>query len=232
MLSVKQGCINYHFLSLWYDSTWDWTLVSWTIGERFTYRKVWKRNDEYQRIIRCKYKPSIHGIKWLLLILVDQFLYLGSNILPTESDMKIRMRKTWAVIDKISKVQYLIDQKKWNYNYSKFSPSYYYCMILTLTKRPQKKAKGKQHTNAKRCSEEIFEAAPNKTAVARSLTFHLTNYPKKICWASLEWRSLMDSDTETYQWWLSCKNLHSSAQCGPRMLPIWQILSAMTNREE
>ena len=28
MLSVKQGGIKYHFLSLWYDSTWDWTLVS------------------------------------------------------------------------------------------------------------------------------------------------------------------------------------------------------------
>ena len=33
MLSVKQGGIKYHFLSLWYDSTWDWTLVSQTIGE-------------------------------------------------------------------------------------------------------------------------------------------------------------------------------------------------------
>ena len=28
MLSVKQGGIKYHFLSLWYDSTWDWTQVS------------------------------------------------------------------------------------------------------------------------------------------------------------------------------------------------------------
>ena len=28
-LSVKQGGIKYHFLSLWYDSTWDWqTLYS------------------------------------------------------------------------------------------------------------------------------------------------------------------------------------------------------------
>ena len=25
MLSVKQGGINYHFVILWYDSTWDWT---------------------------------------------------------------------------------------------------------------------------------------------------------------------------------------------------------------
>ena len=27
--------IKYHFLSLWYDSTWDWTPVSRTIGEHF-----------------------------------------------------------------------------------------------------------------------------------------------------------------------------------------------------
>ena len=33
MLSVKQGSIKYHFLSLWYDSTWDWNLVSRAIGE-------------------------------------------------------------------------------------------------------------------------------------------------------------------------------------------------------
>ena len=33
MLSVKQGGIKYHFLSLWYESTWDWTQVSRAIGE-------------------------------------------------------------------------------------------------------------------------------------------------------------------------------------------------------
>ena len=33
MLSVKQGGIKYHFLSLWYDSTWDWTQVSRATGE-------------------------------------------------------------------------------------------------------------------------------------------------------------------------------------------------------
>ena len=33
MLSVKQAGIKYHFLSLWYDSTWDRTSVSWTIGK-------------------------------------------------------------------------------------------------------------------------------------------------------------------------------------------------------
>ena len=37
MLSVKQGGIKYHFLSLWYDLTWDWTPVSQTIGEQSTH---------------------------------------------------------------------------------------------------------------------------------------------------------------------------------------------------
>ena len=37
MLSANQGSIKYNFLSLWYDLTWDWTLVSWTIGEHSTH---------------------------------------------------------------------------------------------------------------------------------------------------------------------------------------------------
>ena len=37
MLIVKQYGIKYRFLSLWYDSTWDWTPVSRTIGEYSTH---------------------------------------------------------------------------------------------------------------------------------------------------------------------------------------------------
>ena len=37
MLSFKQGSIKHHSLSLWYNSTWDWTLVSQTIGKHFTH---------------------------------------------------------------------------------------------------------------------------------------------------------------------------------------------------
>ena len=32
-----QGGIKYHFFSLWYDSTWDWTSVSQTVGEHSTH---------------------------------------------------------------------------------------------------------------------------------------------------------------------------------------------------
>ena len=34
LLSVKQGGIKYHFWSLWYDVTKDWTQISRTIGEQ------------------------------------------------------------------------------------------------------------------------------------------------------------------------------------------------------
>ena len=37
ILSIKQGHTKYHFLSLWYDSIWDWTLVSQTIVEHSTH---------------------------------------------------------------------------------------------------------------------------------------------------------------------------------------------------
>ena len=33
LLSVKQGGIKNHFLSHWYDLTWDWNQVFWAIDE-------------------------------------------------------------------------------------------------------------------------------------------------------------------------------------------------------
>ena len=40
ILSVQQGDIKYHFLSLLYDSTWDWTQVSQTIGKTLPIRPI------------------------------------------------------------------------------------------------------------------------------------------------------------------------------------------------
>ena len=40
MLSVKQGGIKYHFLSLWYDLPWDWNQVSRAISERSNHRVI------------------------------------------------------------------------------------------------------------------------------------------------------------------------------------------------
>ena len=37
ILSVKQGSIKYHFLNLWFHSTWDWILVSRAFGKQSIY---------------------------------------------------------------------------------------------------------------------------------------------------------------------------------------------------
>ena len=66
MLRVKQKGIKYHFLSLSYDSTSDWTSVSRAIGKHSTHwgnrvhflgMKMWepKENRATQSVIRNVY---------------------------------------------------------------------------------------------------------------------------------------------------------------------------------
>ena len=54
MLSVTQGGIKYHFLSLWYYSTWDWTPVSQAIGEHFTHFVIFQYCEYIKNIIWLK----------------------------------------------------------------------------------------------------------------------------------------------------------------------------------
>ena len=49
MLSVKQGGIKYQFLSLSYDLTWDWTLVSRSIGEHYSFDQSQLENAEWMQ---------------------------------------------------------------------------------------------------------------------------------------------------------------------------------------
>ena len=60
MLSVKQGGMKYDFLSLWYDSTWDWTPVSRTIGEHSTH----KANDPNIAILEA---ILMYAGKWMVI---------------------------------------------------------------------------------------------------------------------------------------------------------------------
>ena len=74
MLSVKQGGIKYHFLSLWYDSTWDWTQVSRAIGEPRVIRGFKKVNAPGENSNTSNFKE----IKMILLMFTSsQDLYLG-----------------------------------------------------------------------------------------------------------------------------------------------------------
>ena len=57
MLSVKQGGIKYHFLSLWNDSTWDWNPVSQTLLDldRESKKTVEHESDNYSNYIWCSW---------------------------------------------------------------------------------------------------------------------------------------------------------------------------------
>ena len=55
MLSVEQGSSKYHVFHLWYDLTWDWTLVSWAIGNYSAH----KANINFLKSISfCTYFPG------------------------------------------------------------------------------------------------------------------------------------------------------------------------------
>ena len=47
MLSVKQEDIKYHFLSLLYNSTWDWTPVTQAIGEYSNHYAIGEHTHHY-----------------------------------------------------------------------------------------------------------------------------------------------------------------------------------------
>ena len=64
MLSVKQGGIKYHFFIFWYEATWDWTLVSQTIGKQWVecLLMVWETRvqsqvESYQRLEKWYLMP-------------------------------------------------------------------------------------------------------------------------------------------------------------------------------
>ena len=61
MLIVKQGGIKYHFLSYWYDMTWDWTPVSQTIGEHSTKPHLYYVNVD---ISFSKWDTTARYVRW------------------------------------------------------------------------------------------------------------------------------------------------------------------------
>ena len=70
MLSFKQGGIKYHILSLCYNSTWDWTPVSWAIDEHSNRSANVRLIDNiiYINTIYIEYRYNIYD-KLLLNIL-------------------------------------------------------------------------------------------------------------------------------------------------------------------
>ena len=85
MLCVKQGDIKYFFLSLWYDSTWDWSPFSWAIGKHSTHSFLFHYNLTFfffcqglKKFFDSVSKPStpFQFLFNLLLVLIQTFSFL------------------------------------------------------------------------------------------------------------------------------------------------------------
>ena len=81
MLSFNQRGIKCHFLSLWYDSIWDWTQVSKAIGEHSNhYTKV--RYTGMDSILRIFLYSFFSIFSVLLLVISYQLFFLPLCLKP------------------------------------------------------------------------------------------------------------------------------------------------------
>ena len=95
-----------------------------------------------------------------------------------------------------------------------------YCIVAPpRCKQNTEKARWELHKNAAYCFKQILEAVPHKIASIWQLATDLTNHARKMNKTCLvlkekhgqtyKQHSLMDSDTWTYKYWLTSKDLQT-----------------------
>ena len=133
MLGGKWKGIKFHFLNLWYDSTWDWTLVTWNIGEHSSYSANGPVNSKYIK-------------------LVNLFTYFDSNISLIENDV-------WDVTERslIIWKSDLSDIIKHD-----FLQAVAMCLLYGPYKRHWKRTRWKPRKNHTSCLWQILEPTPKK----------------------------------------------------------------------
>ena len=110
MRSVKQDGIKYHFLNLWYDSTWDWTLVSQAIGE---YSNHYANGDKYLDLARELKKPV--ELKEMVILIVIGALGMVHKCLKKrlrELDISRRIKPIQRWMDRWNQLDYLDESRK------------------------------------------------------------------------------------------------------------------------
>ena len=72
---------------------------------------------QIKQSICFKQKRALFTLSGKLLKFADHFIYLGSKILSTESDVNIRQAKAWNTNDMLSIIQNsdLSDKIRWNF---------------------------------------------------------------------------------------------------------------------
>ena len=81
MLSVKQGSIKYYFLSIWYDSTWDWTLIYRAIGEHYTHKTVEPNKQKKKKRTNFMSNLSLSPRnQWLVFWIEDEQYFISKIV--------------------------------------------------------------------------------------------------------------------------------------------------------
>ena len=82
-------------------------------------------NENKVEYMSFKQKETVSTLSSKSLKLVDQFTYLGSNILSTEIDVNIRLEKVWNIIDWLSSM--------WKSNLSnKIKPDFFQSTVVSI----------------------------------------------------------------------------------------------------
>ena len=233
MLSVKQRGLKYHFLNLWYDSTWDWTQVSRAIGEH---------SNHYPIKVTKIFTWCYYCLLWIKL--VNTFTYLGSSVASTEKDIDTRLTKAWTAINWLSIIwkSDLTDKMKRSFfQVAVASILLYGCTTCTLTKRLEKKLDG----NYTRMLRAILNKSWRQHTSRHQLYRHLPPITKTIqvrrtrhaghCWRSrdelisdvLLWTPTHGRAKAGRPAWTYILQLCEYTGCSPEDLP-----EAMNDREK
>ena len=138
------------------------------------------------------------------LKLVDKFTYLGSSVSSTEKDIKTRLTKAWAAIDKLSIIwkSDLTDKVKRSFFQAAVVPILLFgCTTWMLTKRLEKKLDG----NYTRMLRAILNKSWRQHPTRHQLYSHLPPITKAIQVRRTRhtghcWRSRDELISDVLQW--------------------------------
>ena len=171
------------------------------------------------------------------LKLVDEFIYLGSSVSSTKTDINMRLAKPWTAIDRLSVIWKLdlTDKMKCS-----FFPSdgrvdtAIWMQYMDTNKMYGEKTWPQLHKNAESNIEQVQETTPHKTVTIRPRTTHHKTI--KVRWtrhAEHCWRSRDELISDILLWTSS----HGRAKAGRPALcrlgcSIEDLPEAMDGREE
>ena len=174
-----------------------------------------------------KWKEAIFTLTCSPLKLVVKFIYLGSNISSTESDVNIYLEKAWTAISRLLIIwKFDLSKKiKWDlFQTLARSILVYGCTTWMLTKRIEKRLDGNYTRMLRAVLNKSWKEHPTKQQLFCYLP--LISKTTQVRQSRHAGHSSKDPYTWTFQCWPTSKKLYTSL-CGHRM---WFRIPAGSNK--